>query len=117
MPEKLFDELPLKRQVDHAIEVMLGVAPPAKAPYRMSHEELKELKVQLEELLAKGYIKPSKSPYGAPIFFVRKNDETLSMCVDYRTFNKVTMKNRYPLLQIDDLFERFSGTEVFMSQP
>jgi hypothetical protein len=67
MPEELHEELPPRRQVDHAIEVMPGVAPPAKAPYRMSHEELKELKVQLEELLAKGYIKPSKSPYGAPI--------------------------------------------------
>jgi hypothetical protein len=117
MPEKLPDELPLKRQVDHAIEVMLGVAPPAKAPYRMSHEELKELKVQLEELLAKGHIKPSKSPYGAPVFFVHKKDGTLKMCVDYRTFNKMTVKKRYPLPQIDDLFERLLRTKVFMSQP
>jgi hypothetical protein len=69
MFEELPDELPLRRQVDHAIEVMSGVAPPAKGPYRMNHEELKELKVQLEELLEKGYIKPSKSPYGAPVLF------------------------------------------------
>jgi hypothetical protein len=84
MPEELPKEFPLRRRVDHAIEVMPGVEPPAKAPYRMSHEELKELKVQLEELLSKGYIKPSKSPYGAPVLFVHKKDGTLRMCVDYR---------------------------------
>jgi hypothetical protein len=76
---------------------MPGVAPPAKAPYQMSHEELKKLKVQLEDLLAKGYIKPNKSPYGAPVFFVRKKDGTLKMCVDYRALNKATVKNRYLL--------------------
>ncbi len=104
---------PPRRQVDHAIEVLSGVTPPAKAPYRMSHEELKELKVQLEELLAKGYIKPSKSPYGAPVLFVHKKDGTLRMCVDYRALNKVTVKNRYPLPRIDDLFDRLSGAKVF----
>jgi len=83
MPEDLPEDLPPKRRVDHAIEVMPGVAPPAKAPYRMSHEELKELKVQLKELLTKGYIKPNKSPYGAPVLFVHKKDGTLRMCVDY----------------------------------
>ncbi len=92
---------------------MPGVAPPAKAPYRMSHEELKELKVQLEELLAKGYIKPNKSPYGAPILFVHKKDGTLRMCVDYRALNKATVKNWYPLPRIDDLFDRLSGAKVF----
>jgi hypothetical protein len=92
---------------------MSGVAPPAKAPYQMNHEELKELKVQLEELFTKGYIKPSKSPYGAPVFFVHKKDGTLRMCMDYKAFNKVTMKNQYPLLQIDDLFNRLSKTKVF----
>jgi hypothetical protein len=79
----------------------------------MSHEELKELKVQLEELLAKGYIKSSKSPYGAPAFFVHKKDETLRMCMDYRTLNKVIMKNQYPLPQIDDLFNRLLGVKMF----
>jgi hypothetical protein len=88
MPEELPKDLPPKKRVDHAIKVMPKVAPPAKAPYRMSHEELKEFKVQLEELLAKGYIKLSESPYGAPIFFVHKKDGTLRMCVDYRAFNK-----------------------------
>jgi hypothetical protein len=107
LPHELCHELPPRRQVDHAIEVMLGVAPPTKAPYQMNHEELKELKVQLEELLTKGYIKPNKSPYGAPILFVHKKDGTLRMCVDYRALNKVTVKNRYPLPRIDDLFDDF----------
>ncbi len=79
----------------------------------MSHEESKELKVQLEELFAKGYIKPSKSPYGAPVLFIHKKDGTLRMCVDYNTLNKVTMKNLYMLPQIDDLFDRLSGAKVF----
>jgi hypothetical protein len=78
----------------------------------MSQEELKELKVQLEKLLTKGYIKPSKSPYGAPILFVHKKDGTLRMCVDYKAFNKATVKNRYPLPHIDDLFDRLSGAKV-----
>jgi hypothetical protein len=97
MPEELPEDLPSRRRVDHAMEVVPGMAPPAKAPYRMSHEELKELKVQLEELLVKGYIKPNKSPYGAPVLFVHKKDGILRMCVDYRTLNKATVKNRYPL--------------------
>jgi hypothetical protein len=87
----------------------------------MSHEELKELKehkelqeqVQLEELMAKGYIKPSKSPYGAPVLFVHKKDGMLRMHVDYRALNKVTMKNRYPLPRIVDLFDRFSEAKIF----
>ncbi len=89
--EELPNELPPRTQVNHAIEVMLEVAPLAKAPYQTSHEKLKEL-------FTKGYIKPNKSPYGASVLFVQKKDETLRMCVDYRTFNKVTVKNRYPLL-------------------
>jgi hypothetical protein len=83
MLKELSDELPPRRQVDHVIKVMLGVAPPAKAPYRMNHEELKKLKVQFEELFAKGYIKPNKSTYGALVFFVHKKDGILRMCVDY----------------------------------
>jgi len=79
----------------------------------MSHEELKELKVQLEELIAKSYIKPSKSPYGAPVLFVHKKDGTLRMCVDYRALNKAMVKNQYPLLRINDLFDRLSGAKVF----
>jgi hypothetical protein len=86
MFEELPNELSLKRQIDHALKVMPKVAFSIKAPYRMSHEKLKELKVQFEELFAKGYIKPSKSPYGAPVFFVHKKDETLRMCMDYKAF-------------------------------
>ncbi len=92
---------------------MLGVAPPAKAPYQMNHEELKELKVQLDEFLSKGYIKPSKSRYGAPILIIHKKDGTLKMCVDYRAPNKVTVKNQYPLPRIDDLFDQLSGAKMF----
>jgi hypothetical protein len=113
MLEELPEDLPPKIQVDHAIEVIPGVEPPTKAPYRMSHEELKELKVQLEKLLAKGYIKPSKLSYGAPVLFVHKKDGTLRMCVDCRALNKATVKNRYPLPRIDDLFDRLSGAKVF----
>jgi hypothetical protein len=105
MPKELYDELPLKRQVDHAIEVMSGLAPPAKAPYRMNNEELEEFEVQLEELPVKGYIKPSKSPYEAHVVYVHKEDETLRMCVEYITFSRVIMRNQYPLLRIDDLFD------------
>jgi hypothetical protein len=79
----------------------------------MSHEKLNELKVQLEELLTKGYIKPNKSPYGGPVLFVHKKDGTLRMCVDYKAFNKVMVKNQYPLPQIDDLFDQLSGAKVF----
>jgi hypothetical protein len=93
MPKELLNELPSKKQVDHAIEMMLKVAHPAKAPYQMNHEELKELKVQLEELFTKGYIKLSKSPYGTHVLFVHKKDGTLKMCVDYRTLNKTITKN------------------------
>ncbi len=98
--------------MDHVIEVMPGVALFAKAPYRMSHEELRELKVQFKELLTKGYIKPSKLPYGAPVLFVHKKDGTLRMRVDYRALDKVTVKNQYPLPQIDDLFDRLSRVSV-----
>jgi hypothetical protein len=87
MPEELLDELASKRRFDHAIKVIPGVAPPTKAPYQMNHEKLKEFKVQLEELLTKGYL------YGALVLFVHKKDGTLKMCMDYKTLNKVTMKN------------------------
>jgi hypothetical protein len=110
MPKELPEDLPPKRRADHVIKVISGVAPLAKAPYRMNHEELKKLKVQLEELLTKGYI---KSPYGALVFFIHKKDGTLKMCVDYRAPNKVMVKNWYPLPRIDDLFDRLSGIRVF----
>jgi hypothetical protein len=110
---KFFNESPPRRRVDHAIKVMSRMAPLAKAPYQMNHEKLKELKVQLEELLTKRYIKPNKSQYGAPILFVHKKDGILRMCVDYRALNKVTMKNQYPLPRIDDLFDQLSRAKMF----
>ena len=113
MPEDLPNELPPRREVDHKIEVKPRTEPPSKAPYRLSQKELEELKFQLDELLAKGYIRQSKSPYGAPVLFVDEKDGKLRLCVDYRTFNKVTVKNSYPLPRIDDLFDRLAGAKYF----
>jgi len=79
----------------------------------MAPKELDELKTQLEELLDKGYIRPSVSPWGAPVLFVKKKDGSLRLCIDYRELNKVTVKNRYPLPRIDDLFDQLKGAGVF----
>ena len=80
--------------------------PISKAPYRMAPLELKELKVQMEELVNKGFVKPSTSPWGAPVMFVKKKDGSLRLCIDYRELNKVTIRNQYPLPLIDDLFDQ-----------
>ena len=109
MPEDLSNELPPRREVDHKIEVKPGTELPSRVPYRLSQKKLEELKSQLDELLAKGYIRQSKSPYGAPVLFVDKKDGKLRLCVDYRALNKVTVKNSYPLSQIDDLFDQLAG--------
>jgi len=90
-----------------------GVAPASEEPYRMSTLELVELKLQLKEILDKGCIRPSVSPLGAPVLFVRKKDGTLILCIDYRQLNKVTIKNRYHLLRIDDLFNQLKEAAVF----
>jgi hypothetical protein len=90
-----------------------GAAPVSKTPYRMSTPELKELQMQLEELLKKGYIRPSVSPWGAPILFVKKKDGTLRLCIDFRQLNKYTIKNKYPLPRIDDLFDQLRGEKIF----
>ena len=103
-PEEL-PGLPPEREVDLAIEVLHGTTPISRAPYRMALTELKELKTQLQELLDKGFVRPSVSPKGAPVLFVKKKDVTLRMCIDYWQINKVTMKNKYPLLRIEDLFD------------
>ena len=112
MPEDLPNELSPRREVDHKIEVKPRTKPPLKAPYRLQ-KELEELKSQLDELRAKGYIRQSKSPYGAPVLFVDKKDGKLRLCVDNRAFNKVTLKNSYPLPRIDDLFDRLVGAKYF----
>ncbi|XP_074278678.1 uncharacterized protein LOC141602275 [Silene latifolia] len=105
--------LPPYREVEFTIELVPGSTPISKAPYRMAPAELKELKKQLDELLEKGYIKPSASPWGAPVLFVKKKDGSLRLCIDYRELNKITIKNKYPIPRIDDLFYQLQGCVVF----
>eukprot|EP00253_Pinus_taeda_P011579 PITA_11579 len=105
--------LPPKRDIDFTIELIPGAAPVLRTPYRMSVPELTELKMQLQELLDKNYIRPSVSPWGALVLFVRKKDGTLRMCIDYRQLNKLTIKNKYPLPRIDELFDQVKGATVF----
>ncbi|GJT87773.1 hypothetical protein Tco_1069490 [Tanacetum coccineum] len=108
-PEVFPDDLlglPPPRQVEFRIELVPGAAPVARAPYRLAPSELKELSDQLKELSEKGFIRPSSSPWGAPVLFVKKKDGSFRMCIDYRELNKLTVKNRYPLSRIDDLFDQ-----------
>ncbi|KAA0065812.1 ty3-gypsy retrotransposon protein [Cucumis melo var. makuwa] len=111
-PEEL-QGLPPHREIEFAIELEPGTVPISRAPYRMAPAELKELKVQLQELLDKSFIRPSVSPWGAPVLFVKKKDGSMRLCIDYRELNKVTVKNRYPLPRIDDLFDQLQGATVF----
>eukprot|EP00253_Pinus_taeda_P015904 PITA_15904 len=105
--------LPPRRDIDFTIELVPGSTPVSRAPYRMSIPELTELKMQLQELLEKNYIRPSVSPWGAPVLFVKKKEGTLRMCIDYRQLNKLTIKNKYPLPRIDELFDQVKGATVF----
>ncbi|KAL0533872.1 hypothetical protein IC582_028143 [Cucumis melo] len=111
-PEEL-PGLPPHREIEFAIELEPGTVPISRAPHRMAPAELKELKVQLQELLDKGFIRPSVSPWGAPVLFVKKKDGSMRLCIDYRELNKVTVKNRYPLPRIDDLFDQLQGVTMF----
>ncbi|KAL0561651.1 hypothetical protein IC582_002091 [Cucumis melo] len=111
-PEEL-PGLPPHREVQFAIELEPGTVPISRAPYRMAPAELKELKLQLQELLDKGFIRPSVSPWGAPVLFVKKKGGSMRLCIDYRELNKVTVKNRYPLPRIDVLFDQLQGATVF----
>jgi hypothetical protein len=114
-PDVFPDELPgmpPNRDIEFAIELQPGTAPISKRPYRMPPTELAELKKQLQELLDKGFIRPSTSPWGCPALFVKK-DKSLRLCVDYRPLNAVTIKNKYPLLRIDVLFDQLVGAKVF----
>eukprot|EP00253_Pinus_taeda_P001566 PITA_01566 len=104
---------PLHKEVDFSIELVPRVAPASKAPYKMSTPELVELKLQLKEILDKGYITPSVLPWGEPLLFVKKKDGTLKLCIDYRQLNKVTIKNVYPLMRIDYFFDQLKGVIVF----
>ncbi|KAL0544248.1 hypothetical protein IC582_019361 [Cucumis melo] len=106
-------DLPPDREIEFTIELLPGTAPISQAPYRMAPSELKELKMQLQELVDKGYIRPSVSPWGAPVLFVKKKDGILKLCIDYRQLNKVTICNNYPLPCIDDLFDQLKGAPLF----
>jgi hypothetical protein len=104
--------MPPERKVEFAIELILGTVPISKRAYRVYGPELVELKKQIDELLEKGYIKSSTSPWAAPVLFVEK-DGTKRMCIDYRALNEVTIKNKYPLPPIEDLFDQLRGASVF----
>jgi hypothetical protein len=105
--------MPPDCDIEFLIELLPGTAPIAKRPYRMGIDELEELKKQIKELQEKCFIHPSSSPWGVPIIFVDKKDGTRRMCVDYRFLNKVTIKNKYPIPRIDDLFDHLKGACVF----
>ncbi|KAJ0661910.1 putative nucleotidyltransferase, Ribonuclease H [Helianthus annuus] len=111
-PEEL-PSLPPEREVEFTIELIPGAEPISKAPYRMAPLELQELKEQLQELLDRGFIRPSVSPWGAPVLFVKKKDGSMRLCIDYRELNRVTVRNRYPLPRIDDLFDQLHGARYF----
>ncbi|GJU26278.1 putative reverse transcriptase domain-containing protein [Tanacetum coccineum] len=105
--------LPPARPVEFQIDLIPGAAPVARAPYRLAPSEMKELSEQLQELSDKGYIRPSFSHWGAPVLFVKKKDGSFRMCIDYRELNKLTVKNRYPLPRIDDLFDQLQGSSIY----
>jgi len=112
-PDELPSGLPPARPYDHSIDLLPGSSPPAKPPYRLSPGETEELRKQLEDLLDKGFIRPSSSPFSAPVIFVKKKDGTLRACQDYRQLNAITVKDRYPLPLIDDLLNDLRGSKFF----
>ncbi|GJR22870.1 putative reverse transcriptase domain-containing protein [Tanacetum coccineum] len=105
--------LPPIRQVEFQIDLIPGATPVARTPYRLAPSEMQELSNQLQELTDRGFIRPSTSPWGAPVLFVKKKDGSFRMCIDYRELNKLTIKNRYPLPRIDDLFDQLQGSSVY----
>ena len=105
--------LPPDRAIEFVIELVPRTEPISIPPYRMDPAELKELKAQLEELLSKGFIRPSTSPRGAPVLFVKKKDGSLRLCIDYRQLNRATICNQYPLPRIDELFDQLHGSRVY----
>ena len=111
-PENLLG-LPPHWEIEFSIDLVPGTAPISIAPYRLAPAELKELKIQLEDLLAKGFVRPSSSSWGAPVLFAKKADGSLRLCIDYRQLNRVTIKNKYPLPRIDDLFDQLQGAHFF----
>ncbi|GJV75850.1 putative reverse transcriptase domain-containing protein [Tanacetum coccineum] len=111
-PEDLHG-LPPVRQVEFQIDLIPGATPVARAPYRLAPSKMQELSNQLQELSDQGFIRPSTSPWGAPVLFVKKKDGSFRMCIDYRELNKLTVKNCYPLPRIDDLFDQLQGSSVY----
>jgi len=111
-PDEIPD-VPLEREVEFSIDLVPGTKPVLMAPYRMSASKLVELKKQLEDLLDKKFVRPSVSPWGAPVLFVKKKEGSMMFCIDYRQLNKVTIKNRFPLPRIDDLMDQLVGARVF----
>ncbi|GJS51350.1 putative reverse transcriptase domain-containing protein [Tanacetum coccineum] len=111
-PENL-PGLPPVRQVEFQIDLIPGAAPVARAPYRLAPSEMQELSDQLQELADRGFIRPSTSPWGAPVLFVKKKDGSFRMCIDYQELNKLTIKNRYPLLRINDSFDQLQGSSAY----
>ena len=105
--------LPPDRDINFQIELAPGTEPILRASYRMALAELKELKVQIEEMVNKGFVRPSTSPWGASVLFVKKKDGSMRICIDYRELNKVTIRNQYPLPRMDDLFGQLQGAKVF----
>ena len=105
--------LPLQRVVDFGIELHPGTSPISMTPHWMAPVELQELRVQLKELLDKGFIRSSTSPWGTLVLFAKKKDKTLRLCIDYRQLNRVTVKNRYPLPRMNDLFDQLRGARVY----
>ncbi|GKC85977.1 putative reverse transcriptase domain-containing protein [Tanacetum coccineum] len=105
--------LPLVREIEFRIDLIPGASPVVRSPYRLAPSEMLELSNQLKELQEKGFIRPSHSPWGAPVLFVKKKDGSMRMCIDYRELNKLTIKNRYPLPRIDDLFDQLQGACYF----
>ena len=112
-PDELPKELPPERTVDHRIDLLPDSAPISKPTYKMSLAEMDELRRQLDDLLERGFIRPSSSPYGSPVLFVKKKEGDLRLCVDYRALNKQTVKNTYPLPRIDELLDRLKGAIIF----
>jgi hypothetical protein len=108
-----FSSIPPDRDAEFTIELQPDTAPISRLPYKMTPKELPKLNVQLKELLDKGYIHPSSSPWGCPALFVKKKDQSLRLCIDYRPLNVITIKNKYPLPHIDILFDQLAAAKVF----
>lgn len=106
-------DIPPLRELAHEIELIPGAQPIARAPYKVSPSEALELKNQITQLLGQGFIKPSVSPWGAPVLFQKKKDGTFRLCIDFRGLNQCTVKNKFPLPRIDELLDRLGGSKYF----